>query len=787
LIFLPAVRVGKVAGIDVSMVVRLILLWCLWVTVVFAGESVMVLDDTQSSLSAAAFMEVLEDPSRVLRLEQVVASASPSFEANTQTLPSFGRTRSAYWVHFKLMATSQQPWYLLSDSLLEDEYDLFVWDGIADVTARYAKELTDYRRPAWILHLPQQQTLDIYIRATNGDAVFNLPVELLTAEAMLTHSNQAYRLYASVYFGMVILAIYNLFLFFIIREKSYLILSVHIMAMVITMHISNPVFDGIDFLRDTGSHFFTAPAYIAIISLSLFVRQLLQTQQCAPVMDRLLLMVVWLAVVFLPITGWIPGGTLLTNSLALLTILVVFFASISVMRRGSRVANYFFGIFLLVFLFIVPNLLVLVFQASAWNLQSFYVKGMPLGHLVFILLLSLIQAERVRHLREDNERVQAANQAKTTFIATISHELRTPLNAIVQLVSLLKQESSVPQQQDYVSKLAVSATHMLRLINNVLDISKIDRGVVNLVVAPLHLSQVVRDIQTVLTAQASEKGLKWTVDCEPALSEMVLGDATCLTQVLLNLTHNGIKYTQSGYVSLTVERSYCDDDTHVAVLFKVKDSGHGICPEHLIQIYEPFVQVHLGANYSQQGVGLGLAICYRLVQAMGGELQVESEVGSGSCFYFTLRFKKQDSTYNAQETLITPFPVLLDNSPKRILLVDDDEINRFVTRRLLEVKGCAVALAADGQAALDVVHQQAQPFDLVLMDVSMPCMDGYETTRRLRACGYQFPIVALTAHAVSGERERCEAAGMNDFFTKPFELHELEQMVSQWIPNKERG
>lgn len=747
----------------------------------------MVLDDTHSNLSAAGFMGVLEDPSRVLHLEQVVASVFQSFEANTQALPSFGRTRSAYWVHFKLMATSQQPWFLLSDSLLEDEYDLFVWDGVADVTARYAKELPDYRRPAWILHLPPQQIVDVYIRATNGDAVFNLPVELLTAEAMLTRSTQAYRLYASVYAGMTMLAIYNLFLFFIIREKSYLILSVHIMAMVITMHISNPVFDGIDFLHDAGSHFFTAPAYVAVISLSLFVRELLQTQRSAPVMDRLLLMVVWLAVAFLPITGWIPGGTVLTNSLALLTILVVFFTSISVMHRGSRVANYFFGIFLLVFLFIVPNLLVLVFQASAWNLEAFYVKGMPLGHLVFILLLSLIQAERVRYLREDNERVQAANQAKTTFIATISHELRTPLSAIVQLVNLLKHEFSVTQQQDYVSKLAVSATHMLRLINNLLDISKIDSGRVDVVIAPLQVSQVVLDIQTVLAAQASEKGLKWTVDCDSALSEIVLGDATCLTQVLLNLAHNGIKYTPSGYVSLTVEYLDCDDDTHVVVLFRVKDSGYGIDSEHLTHIYEPFTQVHLGEKYSQHGVGLGLAICYRLVQAMGGELRVESEVGNGSCFYFTLRFKKHQPEDNGQAMLIKPTAVLLDHSPQRILLVDDDEINRFVARRLLEIKGYAVTLAADGQAALDAVrNQQAAPFDLVLMDVSMPGMDGYEATRQLRALGHQFPIVALTAHTVSGERERCEAAGMNDFFTKPFELHELEQMVSKWITNKER-
>ncbi|UOG92497.1 MAG: hypothetical protein L3K52_01880 [Candidatus Thiothrix sulfatifontis] len=231
--------------------------------VTVADASTLILTDSHDTVSAAPFMAILEDPSRQLTLQQVASAAfDAKFTANTsQNAPSFGRSRSAYWVRFTLINQSSLKWYALSDALLEDEYDFHLLSEGQEVTAQYAAPVTGYRRPAWSLALPHGIPLEIYVRATNGDSAFRLPVDLVTADAMLERSKESYRLYAAIYGAMLVLAAYNLFLFFALREPSYLSLVAHILSMATVAHLANPVFEGIGFLHDTGSHFFTTPLY----------------------------------------------------------------------------------------------------------------------------------------------------------------------------------------------------------------------------------------------------------------------------------------------------------------------------------------------------------------------------------------------------------------------------------------------------------------------------------------------------------------------------------------------
>jgi signal transduction histidine kinase/CheY-like chemotaxis protein len=740
----------------------------------------LVLKNDTTTLSAAPFMEILEDPTRQLGLAEVTEPAfNAQFVANEQAIPNFGRSRSAYWVRFNLLSQSDQKWYLRSNSMLSDEYNLYLLADKREVTAQYAHQTKQYRYPTWSLTLPKNQLLYVYIRVTNGDSIISLPVELITADNFVEQTKQDYRLYGSVYGGLLAIAAYNLLLFFSLRESSYLILVVHILSMAVTMHLTTPVFDPIPILNDSGAYFFSAPVYIAIISIVLFSRQLLQVSPRLPVADFALKGIVWLALGLIFVTGLIPAGTLLMNLLGLVTLLVVFATSLLLARLGDRIAQYFSGIFLLILLFIIPNLLVLIWGETHWNTQSFYVLGMPVGHVIFILLLSIIQAERVRLLREQMQHTQALSHAKGEFLTTMSHELRTPMNAVISTGTLLQKTPLNPQQQDYVDRLGTASNHMLNLINDILDLSRTENHRLELANHAFTLGELLANLDKLLGDQARQKNLHLNLQTWFPENTLLRGDVTRLSQILLNLLGNAIKFTEYGRVDLFI-REVMQPETGKALLqFEVVDTGMGISLQQQESLFEPFAQANASIARRYGGTGLGLTISRKLVERMGGTLTVESTPGEGCRFYFVLAFPLHIPRRAGE----TPDKGLKGNSlgtNTHILLVDDDPMNLFFGRELLQTLGVQVITAASGAEAIQQLQQQA--IDIVFMDVSMPEMDGYETTRRIRA-DVRFatlPIIALTAHAIAGGRERCLAAGMNDYLTKPYVLSDLHSAIERW-------
>ncbi|WGZ94687.1 MAG: response regulator [Candidatus Thiothrix putei] len=752
--------------------------------VVAADTSTLILTDSQDTVSAAPFMAVLEDPSRQLTLQQVTSAAfDEKFTVNTsQNAPSFGRSRSAYWVRFTLINQSSLKWYALSDAFLEDEYDFYLLSEGQDVTAQYAAPVTNYRRPAWSLALPRAMPLQIYVRATNGDSAFRLPVELVTADAMLERSKQNYRLYAAIYGAMLVLAAYNLFLFFALREISYLSLVVHILAMTAVAHLSNPVFEGIGFLHDTGSHFFTTPLYIAIISFCLFTQQLLQTKYQTPRHHQLLNALIGVCLPLILITGWIPGGTLVVNSISMITMLVLFSTSITALRQGGRIARYFFSIFFFVLFLVAPNVLVLTFNVTHWDVKAFYVTAMPIGHLIFLLLLSVIQMEKVRTLREAMQRTAAANQAKSSFLATINHELRTPLNAITSLGTLLRLTTLTPKQAEYVSQLEQTSQHMSRLMGNVLDIAKIESNSLELQQEPFQLSIVMRQVHDLTINQAQKKGLSLVFVGHDSIPETLLGDRLRLTQILTNLLQNALRYTHEGTVTCTVERHAIPESPALRLSFSVRDTGIGIPAEKLSTIFDEFTQAKPTSNLSQDGIGLGLAISSRLVTCLGGTLAVESTVGKGSHFFFTLPFNVAHL-----ETATTDKPPCRLPQGIRILLVDDEFMNRLLGYELLSAQGGNVEVAADGQSAL--LYLQQHPFDVVLLDINLTDTTGFDVLQWIRqhSPNPNIPVIALTAHTSAEVKQQCLAAGMNGFLNKPSDWQRLCQIILKAVNREDDG
>jgi signal transduction histidine kinase/HPt (histidine-containing phosphotransfer) domain-containing protein len=402
-----------------------------------------------------------------------------------------------------------------------------------------------------------------------------------------------------------------------------------------------------------------------------------------------------------------------------------------------------------------------------------------------LVFLRLYQQNRA--LQAALEAAKVADRVKDSFLANVSHELRTPLNAVIGLSALALNSSTEPRQREYLEKVSDAGQTLLAIINDLLDLTKIAAGEMTFEATPFSLRKTAARALSVLGHHAAEKGLPLSVHIDERIPEVLIGDPLRIEQILLNLLNNAIKFTDSGHIVVRITLESCDEQ-RARLLLEVEDSGIGMSDDEIAHIYQPFVQADPSITRKHGGTGLGLAICRQLAEGMHGSIEVSSRPGEGTVFRvrLTLGCAPAGALPSGEETADGES---LPNHYRgaQVLVVDDQALNREIVFDLLGTVGIVPRLAENGQAAIDILTAAGAPaFDLVLMDIQMPVLDGLAATRRIRALpGFAtLPIVAMTAHTMVHEKQVYFAEGMNDHLGKPFSLPNFFALLARWLAHR---
>jgi len=771
------------------------------------------------------YFDVLEDPSLTLTLDDVQKpDIAARFKTDTPAADAlgFGYTRSAYWLRIVLNNTSKQP----VERLLEISYarlaDVQFHQPKADGAYQSLQTGTNFpmstrplnnRNFVFPITLPANSNQTFYMRLQSS-ATLIVPARLWLPQEFYAYERDDYFVQA-IYFGVAIaMVLFNLLLFVVLRDVMYLLYIIFVSFMSLSMASQNGLLKEY-FWPDAGvwSSISTSVAYsVAFIFLLIFMQRMINTRKIIPKFNRVINLFIAGHVIF--IIGYFTSLQSFVRPSALFfltTAIMILAAGMTCVFKRQRSAYFFLAAFAMLVLGIIATVLT-NYKILPVNILT--LNSLQVGSAFEMLLLALALADRFnvirnekaktqeealkvqqrlvenlqsseRELAQSRDAAEAANRAKSAFLANMSHEIRTPMNGIIGMATIMRRGGATPKQAEQLNKINTAAEHLLGIINNILDISKIEAGKLVVEETPVDINSLLTNVSSILSERAKAKGIPIMVQAA-SIPTNLYGDPTRLQQALLNYLTNSIKFTDKGSITLRVLQQQ-ETDESVMVRFEVQDTGIGIAPEILPQLFSAFEQADNSTTRKYGGTGLGLAITRRLARLMGGAAGVESTPGAGSTFWFTAKLIKKSG-----ENILLPTAANDDAETivrqryhgSHILVVDDEPLNREVAQDQLESAELAVDTAEDGAEAIAMAREKS--YAAILMDMQMPNVDGLDATRAIREIpGYRHtPIIAITANAFAEDKARCIDAGMDDFLTKPLYPDVLYATLLRWLDRR---
>ncbi|MEM7100186.1 MAG: ATP-binding protein [Pseudomonadota bacterium] len=569
---------------------------------------------------------------------------------------------------------------------------------------------------------------------------------------------------------LVFLALYNLGVFLVVRESVFFTFFVTFTAILALRVIDTGLGSHYVYPDDPSWHMIllrmAGGFYVA--GLLFFTADYLNVKQWAPRLNLAMRSYagVILLIVFLPVGQSIANVAL--TSAALSPLICAAVSAYAVYRGIPGSQTFLAG----ASIFTTGAVISIMTAAGILPLNVITLHVRDVSVLALGVITSLGLAARLPEEKAQKQQAELVAESKTQFLANMSHEIRTPLNAIVGFSDLLREMTLGKDQKDFVERIDRASKNLLGIINDVLDYSKMDAGKFHLDEQAISIKDLISNMRDLFSTKAEQQQLELKFTIGPDVPEFVKGDEIRLTQILTNLIGNAIKFTEHGQV--TVEISNAPLNT---LQFQVSDTGIGLTKEQQTRLFQPFTQADASTTRKYGGTGLGLAISKQLTELMGGDLKVYSKFGDGATFICRIPLT---------ETEVARPKVEEDSQEKlhglRVLVVEDNQTNQILARSMLKKCGADCAIANDGQEALDVLGMSPELFDIVLMDCQMPVMDGFAATQAIRQelKLTQLPIIAMTANALSGDREACLASGMNDYLSKPVRVNDIASMINRW-------
>ncbi|HBX56606.1 hybrid sensor histidine kinase/response regulator [Pseudomonas sp. UBA2684] len=787
---------------------RYVLIFLLAVWPVFAGA--VVFDEHTRALSLGQAMYVFEDVRGDATIDEVTSPAlQGSFRRHDKAVLNAGYSRSVFWLRLDLeyrphSLGGQQPWLLELAYPPLDHLALYLDDGqgrfqLAQRTGDalpFASRQIKQHNYLFELKLQPNQPQRAYLRLESQGSI-QAPLTLWAPNAYLEEQPGRIYVLGIIYGVLLVMLIYNLFIFLSVRDTSYLYYIFYIASFGLYQISVNGA--GIEYFWPNSPWWANAATPFLIGSAALFgcqfARSFLHTAEHSPWVDRTLLvmMACGALVMVLALTVSYAVALRLATYLALLFTVVIFAAGILAWLRGMRVARYFIiawsafllggAINTLMVLGYLPNVFLTMYASQ-------------IGSALEVGLLSLALADRINAMKEErtrilqeagrkleslNQELANSNRLKDEFLATVTHELRTPMNGVIGSLELMQTVSLDAELAQYQKTAASSARDMMRMVNDILALTELQAGKLYPRREPFSLRGLFDGLRVQYAPRAEEKGLRFVLELDESLPDTLEGDAGKLAQSLGYLLDNAIKFTAQGSVTLRIGRVGAMSES-LPLSIQVLDSGVGFSVPQDASLYQQFRQLDGSMTREYGGLGIGLAICRQLVDLLGGSLSHESQPGQGSCFQLNVPL--------ALPAQAAPQPVPVRRASTQavrrpeqctVLIVEDNAINQLVTRGMLLKLGYRVRTADHGAEALEVLRGEA--VDAILLDCQMPVMDGFATCRALRALPgcVELPVLAITAHSHSGDRERCLAAGMSDYLAKPVKFEELRSLLHDWV------